>query len=294
MSLRHWLPLVILLCASRFVLADALDDALSGSRCERYRQPAEQQLLQAQSLFRQLLSDTWPDADRLRSAWTELGYRWESITVDGVRFWLAHESGPDCRGHGVYLFRADSRSELVLQIPHRYADRGTGDIGLAVVRAVDVRVATFNTTPRYNNNDDQDEHVVDVAHAEANYFSALARAVAHTRPQAWLVQLHGFASAKRRTPAGQGADMILSAGVPWPGAAVRTLRDCLEPLAPDAVRLYATEVDELGATRNAQGRVLRAAGHPGFMHIEMSERLRERLLGNAAHVAILAECLCTR
>ena len=285
------LLLLTALFTSVTAMADALNDALRGSRCERYTQPAEQELMQAQALFQQLLADSWPDEDRLRADWTELGFSWESIAVDGVALWLAREVGADCRGRGLYLFRTGSRSELVLQIPHSYADRGTGDIGLGVLRATEVRVAAFNTTPRHSDNDNGTD-TADLAHAESNYFSMLARAVARVRPQARLVQLHGFDSTKRRTAAGKSAAMILSAGVPWPGAAVRTLRNCLEPLAPNAVRLFPTEVTELGATRNAQGRQLRAAGHPGFIHIEMSERLRDRLIDDAAGVAVLAECLC--
>ena len=45
--------------------------------------------------------------------------------------------------------------------------------------------------------------------------------------------------------------------------------------------LFPVDCNELGATSNVQGKRLRSAGHSGFLHLEMSLRLREGLRRDA-------------
>ena len=44
------------------------------------------------------------------------------------------ESGPAWRGAGVYMFRTNTTSDTVLQAPHRFHDRQTGEIALRAGR----------------------------------------------------------------------------------------------------------------------------------------------------------------
>ncbi len=54
--------------------------------------------------------------------------------------------------------------------------------------------------------------------------------------------------------------------------------------------LFPTTVDELGGTTNVQDKILRAAGHDGFVHLELSRPLRRRLRDDGSAL-LLERCL---
>lgn len=238
-----------------------------------YRIPDEAAQARAAELFAQLFADDAPQAST--SAWAELGFRLSREQWRGETVWLLRPE--TCSGQGIYMFRPHVRSRVVLQMPHQFKDLDTGRIGLAL----SYRAAAWNSLPRDK---------ADLAHREDSFFHAFSRAFAAQMPHGRLVQLHGFAAGKRATAAARRARIILSAGQRRATPAVTALAACLRRFFP-AVRVYPDEVTELGGTSNAQGALLRASGHDGFVHLEMNRDLRRRLRDDSAQRQYLAQCL---
>ena len=260
----------------------------AASRGGRYVQPGQAELLEAERLFEELLRGE-PRLD-LPQAWARLGFRLERVELHGQVFQVLHEDAMRRQGRGFYLFRSDSVSATVLQAPHSFKDEGTRQIVLDLFLAEPRRAAAWNTVPRHYAEAGQ-EVDADLAHLEASYFTAFARAFARVLPAGHLIQVHGFSDDKRRTWGGRGADAVVSSGTAIPGRTVSTLSACLRAGLIPGSRIYPVEVRELGATTNAVGAALRAAGHDGFVHVELDRQRREMLLRDAASLVRLSQCL---
>jgi hypothetical protein len=88
------------------------------------------------------------------------------------------------------------------------------------------------------------------------------------------------------------ADAIVSDGSSAPSELLLDLADCLSAAFPKrSILVYPIDTDQLGATTNAQGRALRAAGFAGFAHLELSAAFRKTLVADPAERARLAACL---
>ena len=122
--------------------------------------------------------------------------------------------------------------------------------------------------------DEHGDHPADVAHARDSLFQAATAGALGALAGLTVLQLHGFA------PRESGAAVVLSSGANQSGAPLPTrARDCLLPIVPGPVLRFPDECQELGATTNAQGAVVRAAGGR-FLHVEMSAALRQLLLSD--------------
>ncbi len=246
-----------------------------------YVAPYQEDLAQAEQLFRRTLTETW-DAE-LRLAWSALGFEFFEHQERGESFGVLRETGERLTGRGFYVFRSTPGDpKKLLQIPHGYSDLYTGTLGAKMMLEGDFRAAAWNTVPRAE---------VDLAHTEASHFNALNRAFGALFPNGQTVQIHGFAQAKRKTIAGQQADFILSNGTMLQNDAVRRLDECLTRGSDYAVSSYPEEVQELGGTTNAQGKALRGLGNLGFLHVEMSYPFRKTASGRKALRSILTGCL---
>jgi hypothetical protein len=260
------------------------------SRCSRFSGASADELVMAQDVFEQALRGAALASPALATAWRRLGFDWFELQEAGGPWWVARERQADCRGRGFYVFSTHPEADTVLQVPHRFKDTGTGLIALKMAHAPPFRALAWNTAPRVIDADGQSQDA-DLAHRWDGYFVALTRAFAATLPQGRLVQLHGFASARRSSAQAANADIIVSAGTRWPSVAARAVSDCLRAQFPDGVRLFPRDVGELGATRNLQGRLLRSLGHNGFVHLELSDALRARLAKAERLRTQLCQCL---
>jgi hypothetical protein len=89
-----------------------------------------------------------------------------------------------------------------------------------------------------------------------------------------LVQLHGFG---RDDEAGE-PELIVSSGRTRPNRASElTLARLRAALPEHPSGHYGVDIDRLGARQNVQGKAARAVGRC-FVHLELSEQLREQLL----------------
>ena len=194
-------------------------------------------------------------------------------------------------GRGIYVVDTDAQVPIVVQAPHRYKDRRTGRILSRLMREVPFAAAALNSVPRWYDDPAGERRDADLAHLDATYFNAFTRAFAVAQPTGLVVQLHGFAQDKRTSDAGRGAAAIISNGSKTPDARTTAIAHCLRRRLDPQVLLYPHDVGELGATTNANGRMLRQIGFTGFLHVEMSAALRDRLATDTAARGAFAACL---
>lgn len=211
-----------------------------------------------------------------------------------------------------------THSLVVLQAPHSYFDRHTGSIAAAIFfgqSTAQVRVDALmtNSLHRYQQTSDRRYKAAtnpsDVCHNANHAFQHATEQIAKTagsRP-AYFVQLHGFGKLHREAEGRTSPD---DNGVRSPEETSKDtpLDDDLEPagaieiivstgrktgssdlstavamalghaFGQEVVRRYPEEIRILGGTTNVQGRMLRKRKHTKFLHIEMSKRIRKRLL----------------
>jgi len=191
------------------------------------------------------------------------------------------------RGHGFYLFRPAAPRPLFLQMPHSFSDIGSEEIGFRLFQQGGFQGAAWNTRHRKDTKNSSS----DLAHITNSPFTAQGLAVAARWPAAVVIQLHGFSQKKRRTSAAQNADFIISSGTRAPSIHGERLATCLQQKKLGGVMLYGRDLYELGGTTNTTGRALRSMGFNGFLHLEMSKGLRQRLLDEPLLMEKVGICL---
>lgn len=276
--------LMLLACNMPALADDALTRILAqASSGGHYIPPAGAELDAARGLFAELLRapEQTPRADP-----RSLGL---SVAATPRGFVVLHERAEDKRGRGLLALRPPPAAPLMLQMPHSFKDELTREIGLRLFVEGGAAAALWNTVPRQYARDGV-EIDADMAHLTGTYFQAASEAWAELHPRSFVLQLHGFEQKKRRSEAGRAADAVLSSGgVPTPE--VLRLARCLRQSLAPALRVYPTEIRELGGTTNSIGQALRARGYAGFVHLELSRPLRERLARDVDARARLLECL---
>ena len=244
-----------------------------------------------QALFGAMLSGQVTNEASLRNDWAGLGY--ELIGRPGKpSWWVLREKETGCRGQGYYLIRRGAPVQLAVQVPHAYADLHTGDIADGMQDGP-ADVLAWNTVPRHTEVANGDG-TADLARRTDSLFAALTRSLGRDHPDARIVQLHGFATERRKTAAGSRSAVIISSGSRWATPGVEAVARCLAGFTDGPVAVFPRDVSELGATTNLHGKILRGLGHEGFVHIEMNLPTRRRLLMDADWQARFAACLEAR
>ena len=206
------------------------------------------------------LKDDWQQSE---PEWEAAGWQLHFDKDSG--YLVIAEADQQRSGRGVYAFRIQSKTKLVLQAPHRFFDRRTGTIVADLFQQHDVRAAAWNTVHRKQ---------VDVAHSSRHFINAFTRAMIAHDSTTTTVQLHGFANDKK-TGASKLADAIVSDATRFPGRQARIVTmELKESFGREAIRLYPLEVRELGGTKNAQAKLLRSLGTSRFLHVEMNADFR--------------------
>ncbi|TMM48191.1 hypothetical protein [Qipengyuania marisflavi] len=284
---RCTLVIVIIAMIGSAILATAIFRSLR--EATEFYVPDQREAATAQALFtRALAGDQGAVLGRDLEA---LGFELRPIAnTEGER--VIREIDGDCRGRGLYRLRERGAVPLALIAPHRGFDRGTGQLAEQLMAEFPFAAAAWNSAPRKITQDCPGGG--DPTRVETHYLTAFSLAFAATHPGGRVVQLHGFDRSRRESSAAQLADAIISEGSDNPAARLLDVADCLSvALHPARVLVYPGETRELGATQNRQGQALRAGGFDGFVHLEMSAGLRERLLSDGALRARLGQCLGT-
>lgn len=216
--------------------------------------------------------------------------------VAGQTYWALLEPSDRVRGAGAYVFRvapAEAGATILLEAPHNFYDMGTGRIAAEMFfdppPGARPRALFTNTIHRYQlapgNKKKRRHNPADVAHNPTHAFSIATEAFASAAGGARVIQLHGFGSRTDDDEEGEVGSvlMVVSAGDDA-GSSPLTAA-----LAPALVGEYGSEVKRfpedarfLGATTNAQGRLLRNISGSEFVHIEMSSDFRKKLQESAA------------
>jgi hypothetical protein len=238
----------------------------SATQNVRYEPVSRTEMVAATRLFSQTLQhDTPPDT--VIVAWKQLGWELRPFSMNRDKCWVLMEDSTDRRGRGVFVFRPQG-GPVILQAPHSFFDQHTESITRDLFRWSNFRAAAWNSVHRKTE---------DAAHTEQHYFNALTIAAAELAPSPFVVQIHGFSQSHRKTPAGKRADIIASNGSKVPAPWFQRASLHLHGISYGTVLMYPHEIRELGATTNAQAAALRAAGSDRFLHLELSQPLRERL-----------------
>jgi hypothetical protein len=202
---------------------------------------------------------------------------------------LLREVADKRRGGGAYVIRKGGASSLVVQAPHTFFDEGTFPLACELFQRSHARALFINTVHRYKASPQgaDGKHPSDMAHNPATLFQSATEAAIEVVPKIFVVQTHGFADRK------VGARAVVSngekrGGSPLVARVARSLEDVVGP----RILKYPEDTNELGATTNVQGSIVRRAGGQ-FLHIEMDDRLRKDLLSDAKLRAKALDALAT-
>jgi len=262
-----------------------ISDAFKGGV---YIPPEEKELRHAgevfESLFRGILNEGVKALSR------RIGLRPILTEHDGERLIILKEEDDRKTGRGLMIFRLEDHRGFVIQVPHSFTDVHTRRIGLRLFLDTKAEAVIFNTVRR-RYSDDGAIIDADMAHLRESYFTVFARAFAETHPSGYIIQIHGFSRQKRKTPQGKESDVIISSGRSTVSYITMTIYRCLKGGIGVGVSLYPYEVGELGGRKNSVVRVLDEMGFNGFVHIEMSRLMRDRLINDKSLYTGFRRCL---
>jgi hypothetical protein len=236
-----------------------------------------------------------PDPRAWQADAAAAGMQLEVWKIQGGTYWALIEQRDRVRGAGAYVFRVappEAGPTILLQAPHNFYDMGTGRLAAELffgpAQGARPRALFTNTIHRYQlapgNKKKRKHNPADVAHNPQHAFSIATEAFGLAAGPVRVIQLHGFGS--RTDDDGEGevgsVAMVVSAGdeggsSPLSAALAAAF---VAEFGPD-VKRFPEDVRFLGATTNAQGRLLRKQGGADFVHVEMSSELRKRLADSA-------------
>ncbi|WP_045119218.1 hypothetical protein [Haliangium ochraceum] len=280
------------------------------------------------------------DLRALAARAAEAGMVLELWRVRGHVFWALLEAPERRRGAGAYVFAPGPASgrrggdfEYVLQAPHAYFDRGTGDIAAALFFGPGRgRVRAFFTNSVYRYAGMPAAEVADAADAEtsadandegetgADETDAAAEGGAETAPSRARkrrrhtpldvahAREHGFLAATAAVARvfdqvvviqlhgfaeREGAPEFIISTGADDGAWL--LSSLAQALGAvfERVWRYPEDTAILGGRRNLQGRLLAESPRAHFLHVELSAKLRTRLRSSPGLRVDLADALLT-
>jgi hypothetical protein len=187
--------------------------------------------------------------------------------------YLLREQRPIQKGWGLYAFRLDSTSNIIVEAPHPLYDKKTPSIALDVYRALDARALLIAGAQRNANGDGS----ADVAHASESIFQTVHLASAHAIQTAAgdviILQIHGFHASKHegypQVVFGLGAKPL-----PQEVALAQKIEDALSARGISSGICTGVESNlmDLCAKTNIQGLTAKAGT---FIHIELDEKIRQ-------------------
>ena len=295
---------LLLLSAPRWVVAETLAEMLHAVRSsvttDEVTYPSEQELAVAEKLFVRLF--TGESGPKLRREWGELGFELTGTRSERTPFLVLQEFGGgatqnDFYGKGFFVFSLNRELKTVLQVPHSFHDAETEDIARELMVNGNFRAAAWNTAPAK-----MPVHPSFLPESFApppqDYMLAFTRALMTVEPDKRVVQLHSFEKKNMYSSNASHADIILSGYGEQPSQAIGWLGRCLKKEMDYTVRTFPFEVQEMGAANkmagasyNAVGEAMIAAGSQNFLHVSMGGLFREELRAYPAVQTKLFACL---
>ena len=198
--------------------------------------------------------------------------------------YLLREQKPIQKGWGLYAFRVDSTSNLIIEAPHPLYDRRTPTVALDIYRALDARALLIAGAHRNANRDGS----ADVAHATESIFQSihetLLQEIQADAGHIIIIQIHGFHTSKH-----DGYPQVVfglgEKPQPKEVAIAQRIKDALseQGISADLCTGIESDLQDLCAETNAQGSV---TDEGAFIHIELDEKIRKN---DKAFVAALMQ-----
>ncbi len=252
---------------------------------QRYRAPTGYDFAQLQRGMRELFSQE--NGQRLQDF-----YQLEQFEGSENQRILHLESQPQL-GWGSLWVNHKATENVFIQVPHRFYDRLTASIANHIWQQSDVKAVMLNTAHRHLGK--QQNSNSDLSNAAKSPLLAASYAWIQATPDATIIQLHGFSSAKRRSEQLKAADIILSHGNKQPiqpKQAIFGVQQCLIKHLKLNVLVYPNQANELGGTKNNTVKLLRNLNkQQQFWHIELNETTRELMQKDATKALKLYSCI---
>lgn len=260
-----------------------------------FRVPTEGQLKAWQFIVESIFKNKLEDAQQMIK---QLSYPYEltlfTDTVSGREYVLLEENYPLQAGWGFYVFDLNSKSDLVLEIPHPVFDSNTEFQGIDAFLKTGARAYLLSGTHRRANKQDTpcsrpksgdsdvNYPVSDVAHAVATPFHAVHETLVSIIPTMVAVQLHGMGE-RDICP-----NAFMSTGSKTVTTNSKRLLECLTKNGVESEIYDGSTTCPLIALSNVQGRFsngetkdpcnknVKKSPEPGsFIHIEQEPVIRK-------------------
>ena len=225
---------------------------------------------------------------RFNKTLTPLGMEFVKARYKDMDAYVLRERQSMFHGRGVFVVRCGQAKPICIQAPHGFFDKKTFKIGFSLFLETRARWFMTNTVPRYKSRPGETPatppHPADCAHNENLLFQAVTEGIVNARPDTLFVQIHGFTENKHKNKG-----IVISTGARHGNDEAVMLAGALKSL-PFDITVYGKDADELGATTNAQARLIRR--HKGyFLHMECSQGVRAALVGNPAMIRGVAKAI---
>jgi hypothetical protein len=173
-----------------------LEETMPRAKSEGYVVPSNQEQEDFAKLVSMINNDKLTStADLLTQSSYRLNYYVDRGDDYAVSY-LLREQQPIEKGWGLYAFRLDSTSNIIVEAPHPLYDRRTPSVALDLYRALDARALLIAGAHR-NANDDGS---ADAAHAPDSIFQSvhetLVKEIQSSTGQVIVLQIHGFHTSK--------------------------------------------------------------------------------------------------
>ncbi len=198
--------------------------------------------------------------------------------------YLLREQRPIQKGWGLYAFRLDSKSNVIVEAPHPLYDKKTPNIALDIYRALDARALLIAGAQRNANSDGS----ADVAHASESIFQSVHLAASQTIQTAAgdviILQIHGFHASKH-----EGYPQVVfglgEKPLPEEVALAQKITSALSErgISSGVCTGVESNLMDLCAKTNIQGLTTKAGT---FIHIELDEKIRQN---DEAFIAALVD-----
>ena len=198
--------------------------------------------------------------------------------------YLLREQRPIQKGWGLYAFRLDSPSDIIIEAPHPLYDKRSPSVALDLYRALDARALLIAGAHRNANRDKSS----DAAHATDSIFQSvhmiLSQKIQTQSGEVIVLQIHGFHTTKH---AGY-PQVVFGLGekpLPKEVAIAQKIKEALSKkgITAGICAGDGSEYEDLCAKKNVQASVTEKGA---FIHIEMDEKIRK---DDAAFIAALVE-----
>ena len=226
-------------------------------------------------------SKQFPDAIQLASANYYRLNTYVDRGDDSAVSYLLREQRPIQKGWGLYAFRADSTSNMIIEAPHPLYDRKTPSIAIDIYRALDARALLIAGAHRNANSDGS----ADVAHASESIFHSVHESLVHEiqskSENAIVLQIHGFHTSKHEGY----PQVVLGFGEDIHHAETTLAQELEAALTAQGIEVGLCIDDtwrELCGRTNGQG----ASDGAIFIHMELDEQVRKN---DTALIAALLE-----